>query len=122
MSGDFTSYTQKPEEEQLYCTSDVGRIAGCSNPTVHRLAKQLKIQARIYANKNSRAAYFSYEEMKVICEAFNKHGNDYKNVKEVKTLALEESAEDHPLVTNKEFLKLNVWPDVTPACFQELGE
>ena len=32
-----------------------------------------------------------------------------------------ESAEDHPLVTNKEFLKLNVWPDVTPACFQELA-
>ena len=22
----------------------------------------------------------------------------------------------------KEFLKLSVWPDVTPACFQELGE
>jgi len=121
MKGDFTSYTQKPESEILYSVSDVARIAGCSNPTVHHIAKRLNIQARIYAKHNARAAYFSYEEMKVIGEAYNKHGNDYRAVKEVK-LDTDAKAEDHPLVTNRDFLKLNVWPDTIPACFQECEE
>lgn len=122
MKGDFTSYTQKPENVKLYCASKVAQIAGCSNPTVHRIAKQLNIEARIYKSKNSRASYFTYEEMKIICENFDKHGNDYRTMKLPKPLPCSDKAEDHPLVTDKRCLDFNYWPDVTPVCFQETEE
>lgn len=115
-------YGSKPENERLFCVSEVGQIAGCSNATVHRIAKMLKIQARIYKSKNSRASYFSYEEMKLIEENYNKHGNDYREMKATTPFSVSYEPEDHPLVKDKRCLNLSWWPETVPVCFQECEE
>lgn len=33
-----------------------------------------------------------------------------------------EEDQSHPLVTDRRYLQVNVWPDITPACFADLEE
>lgn len=116
------TYERKPEDVKLYCVSEVAGYAGCSCPTVHRIASMLSITAKIYKNKGSRASYFTEEEKDLICANFERHQNNYNEMNKAEVLTTSFNTEDHPLVKDKRYLNINYWPDTIPACFQECEE
>ena len=112
-------FPEKPDNLEMFCTTEVAKIAGCAFPTVRQIATRLGIQAHIYRTNNARAAYYTSEEVNMICENYNVHGNNYKAIKKVEQPGADDQAL-HPLVTDKKCLQFSYWPDITPVCFKEL--
>ena len=111
-------FPKKPDDVEMFSTTEVARRAGCSLPTVRYIAVRLGIQSHIFRTNNARAAYYTPDEMLMICDNYNAKGNDYKSMKTQNTKAVE-LVEDHPLVKDTRCLKLNWWPETVPSCFEE---
>ena len=126
MSGDFTSYTQKPEVEKFYTVAELAEYFNVTCDTIRNISNRMALPHDYITKTRARLAVYPYESLKIIQEHFDAREKlrklaEERKVKNFVNDETAEGAEDHPLVTNKEFLKLNVWPDVIPACFQELA-
>lgn len=127
MSGDFTSYTQKPDVEKFYTVAELAEYFNVTCDTIRNISNRMALPHDYITKNRARLAVYPYESVKVFREYFETREKLRKLAEErkVKIVVNDEATEtelDHPLVINKEFLKLNVWPDIVPACFQELGE
>lgn len=119
------TFGQKPAEERYFSTLEVSEMIGCSDQSIAAMIKKtgikpLKIHTgRTYKNK------FTWEQYKIL-EAWHKgpRGRPKTQTVEVKKddnmLNLEDLKALHPLVTDERFLKLSFWPNVIPACFEEI--
>jgi hypothetical protein len=110
--------TQIPDRETYFTTKEVAVITGCAFSSVGNLAKKANLKPLIRKTSNSRCAFWSYRQMRIIQELFGRRkvsGQEKPVIINIK----EEKMEEHPLVTDPKFLNLSYFPDVTPKCFEE---
>jgi hypothetical protein len=128
MSGDFTSYTQKPDVEKFYTVTELAELFNVTCDTIRNISNRMNLPHDYVTRHKARLAIYPYESVKIIQEHFEAReklrrlAEENRAKKIINDEPAEGNAEDHPLVTDKQYLKLSVWPDVTPKCFEELGE
>ena len=118
-----TIETNKTPVQDLFTTKEVAELAGCSTATVNAASNEFQIYKIVKPTNNSRKAYYPKESADKIIDIIQcRRDRRYKDAKKAAQQTTEETTPEelHPLVTNKEFLKLNVWPDVVPECFKEI--
>lgn len=114
----------KVVEKNYYTTTQVMELAGCSWAHVLNIAKEFDIYKIVKPTSNSRAAYFPKESMEKIVdivEARRKARRDKAKEKAIKIAEANKDAveDEHPLVTDKNCLKLSYWPETVPNCFED---
>lgn len=118
-------WTQKPEVQKIYTTNEIALLLNTSAAIVRNIVGYYNIPHSIAPTGNSRAAYYSYDTMRIIkqyYEAIQNRADAHQKALLRKKLNEEENEaeeNDHPLVTDKRFLKLSYFPDVIPECFKE---
>ena len=109
----------------LYTIQQIAQMAGVTDSCISNTASEFEIEHIVKPTISSRKCFFTKENAeKIVLIIQNRRDRRYKLTKQTsKTLQLTEATpEEHPLITNKEFLKLNVWPDVVPKCFADLDK
>lgn len=129
MASDVTHYTQRPDVQKVYTTQEIADILDTTMNDIGRMVCYYKIPHEIIKTKRSRQIILDYDAYRRVKDLFEekirkreeaaKRAEIRKQIAEKETT---EAAELHPLVTNKDFLKLSVWPDVVPDCFKECEE
>jgi hypothetical protein len=128
MSKDFTSYTQKPDVEKFYTVAELAELFNVTCDTIRNISNRMNLPHDYVTRHKARLAIYPYESVKIIQEHFEAReklrrlAEENRAKKIINDEPAEGNAEDHPLVTDKQYLKLSVWPDVVPKCFEELGE
>lgn len=120
-----TIEASKATIKDYYTTKEIAELAGCSTATVNAASKEFGIYKIIKPTENSRRAYYPKESADKIIDIIQcRRDRRYKDAKKAAQTVTEETTPEelHPLVTNKEFLKLNVWPDIVPNCFKDLDK
>ena len=118
-----TVEASKTKIQDYYTTKEIAELAGCSTATVNAASNEFQIYKIVKPTNNSRKAYYPKESADKIIDIIQcRRDRRYKDAKKAAQQTTEETTPEelHPLVTNKEFLKLNVWPDVVPECFKEI--
>ena len=119
-----TIESNKVVERNYYTSKDVAELAGCSVGNVSAISLEFNIYKIVKPTGSSRKAYFPKESADKIIDIVQlRRDRRYNAAREkAKTIAdvSDEKEELHPLVINKEFLKLSVWPDTMPECFADL--
>ena len=123
MAHDITHYTQRPEVQKIYTIAEMAELFDCSCDVIRNVVNRMQVPHDYETRNRARIAVFPYDSVRLIKTYFDKKEKArteaaLKRVTPVRQ-DQEEKAEDHPLVTNKEFLKLKVWPDTIPVVFQE---
>lgn len=117
---------ERPEVQKIYTTQEIADYLETSASIIRNIAHYYNIEKKVCPTKNSRAAYYTYDSVRLIKEHYeakrNKERQDaISRMKVVKPeLTLDEMKKLHPLVTEERFLNLNYWPDITPKCFVDL--
>lgn len=124
MSGDFTSYTQKPDVEKFYTVAELAEYFNVTCDTIRNISNRMVIPHDYIARNGARLAVYPYDSLKIFKAHFDAREKlrklaEERKVKNFVNDETAEGAEDHPLVTDKRWLKLNEWPDVIPECFKE---
>jgi len=128
MGHDITHYTQRPEVQKFYTVQETADLLDTSCDEVRRIIGYYKIKHEVVVTKQSRAIMLDYDNfrlVKSISEEKQKRREEAAKEAELKKQKHEEEtdgAENHPLVTDKRFLKLSYFPDVIPDCFKECEE
>ena len=107
-----------PKDNQYFSISAIAYDVGCSYSAVTQIASRLGYDLLIFRSGNKQAGYYTKEQKEKIAQAYYKFGTNYKKIT-LDELADNTTEDLHPLVQNKEFLKMNVWPDTVPVCFEE---
>lgn len=123
MSHDITHFTQRPEVQKIYTVAEMAELFDCSPDVIRNVVNRMQVPHDYETRNRARIAIFPYDSVRLIKTYFDRKEKARREsaLKKVTLVRqdLEEKAEDHPLVTNKEFLKLKVWPDTIPVVFQE---
>lgn len=106
-----------PEEQRLFTTSEVAKMAGITEAAVRSFVARFNIEVTISKTSNSRAAFYTWKSAQQVVD-LAKHR---RRPAEIKKEQMEKNADssEHPLVTDKRCLDFNYWPDVVPVCFKE---
>lgn len=114
----FARTATLPKDNNYICVSNIAKEIGCSNQTVIQIASRLGYDLLVFKKNNTSSGYFTEDQKNKISSAYHLYGNNYKMIKRDESDDV--TPEDlHPLVKDKRYLQLNVWPDIIPACFQE---
>ena len=120
---------EKPDAQKVYTVQETADLLEASCDEVRKYIVYRNIPHKVIRTKESRAIILDYDAVRLIKEyheaKLKKREETKKNEllkKQSEDAAGTEKAEDHPLVTDKDFLKLSVWPDVIPDCFKECEE
>ena len=114
---------EKPEVQRVYTTAEIAMYLNTSEYAIRNIANYYRIDKVISPTKNSRAAFYSYEAVRLIKSHFDAKKNKEKQ-KQIKAqvskpdLSLEELRKLHPLVKDDRFFNTSFFPDVTPECFK----
>ena len=121
---DAYSLTQRPEKQKVYTTQEIADLLEISTTLVRNIAGYYHIEYQIVQTGHSRAMMFTYDGVREIKARYEARLNKKKQslVKIERTPEENEKLEDHSLVTDKRWLKLNEWPDTIPDCFKECEE
>ena len=128
MAHDVTHYNQRPDVQKFYTVQETADLLDTSYYEVRRIVLYYKVKHETVRTKQSRAIMLDYDSFRLVKNVYDE--KQKRKAAALKATALKKDkpeeettgAEDHPLVTNKEFLKLSVWPDVIPDCFKECEE
>lgn len=106
-----------PEEQRLFTTSEVAKMAGITEAAVRSFVLRFNIEVEISKTKKSRAAFYSWKSTQLIIDLAKRR----RKPSEVKKDLVEKKADssEHPLVTDKRCLDFNYWPDIVPVSFKE---
>lgn len=117
---------ERPEVQKIYTTEEIAMILDVSTARVRNIANYYHIEHTVLPTSNSRAAVYSYDAMRQIKECYEtmKKKSDRLKLQQIaesiqKSNDQEASENEHPLVTDKRFLKLSYFPETTPSCFEE---
>ena len=114
-------YTQRPANERLFLASDMAAALGISLPCFYSLMKSLDLDRRLAPDGRGHiVSYFDHNALKR-CEEELKRRESEKTATPKKTETTADAAE-HPLVKDPRYLKLSYFPDIVPACFEEVDE
>lgn len=111
---------EKPEVQRVYTTTEIAMYLNVSEYAIRNIANYYKIDKVISPTKNSRAAFYSYEAVRLIKAHIDakKNKEKQKQIKvQVSELSLEELRKLHPLVKDDRFFNTSFFPDVTLECF-----
>ena len=122
MAHDITHYTQRPDVQKSYTTQELADLLETSTDKIRNIVSYYHIEHEIVQTKNSRAMLLNYDAVRLVKAYHDQRINDRVKIAKAAEKPEDETtgAEDHPLVTDKRWLKLNEWPDVIPDCFKEL--
>lgn len=118
-------WTQRPEVQKVYTTKEVAELLDTSEAIVRGIVQYHHLDQSIVSTKSTRAAIYSYDtvrQIKEIHEARCKRINvneQKRRLAELEEKEMTELEEQHPLVIDKRFLKLNYFPETVPSCFEE---
>jgi hypothetical protein len=109
-----------PEENNYVCIADMAKEIGCGRQTIVTIASKLGYDLLIFKKSHGgrSGGYYTLEQKNKIAQMYQLYGTNYKAMKHDDKADLQ-SEDLHPLVKNKDYLKLNVWPEIIPSCFQE---
>ena len=114
-------YTQRPENERLFLASDMAAALGITDPCFYALAKKLDLGSiRKPDGRGHNVMYFTHDALKRCEEELKRREDAEKTKRKIVRVELEAAQAEHPLVTDERFLKLSYFPDVVPACFEEV--
>lgn len=124
-SKDKFLWTQKPDVQKVYTTQEIADVLGTTATVIRNITSYYNIEHSIQTTGNARAAFYSYDSMRLIkqyYEAIQKKADMAEKNK--LRLAFEKKEADsekeqHPLVTDERFLKLSYFPEVVPNCFED---
>ena len=118
---DLQDMYSKPEKQKVYTTQEIADLLEISTTLVRNIASYYHIEYQIVQTGHSRAMMFTYDGVREIKARYEARLNKKKQsiVKIERTPEENDKLEDHSLVTDKRWLKLNEWPDVIPNCFEE---
>ena len=121
---DLQDMYSRPEKQKVYTTQEAADLLGVSVTHLRRIARQANIEFSFVAINRARNMVFNYDAVRLMQAYWKKNCSDRAKVAKatVKNTEPEEdeiSCTDHPLVTDKRFLKLSYFPDVVPNCFEE---
>ena len=123
---DAYSLTQKPERDRIYTVHEIAELFECSDNVVRNISFRLDIPHTYITKNKARVTIYPYGSLRLFKNYFNARAKKRNEtaLKKVTLIREEETtgAEDHPLVTDKRWLKLNEWPDTIPDCFKECEE
>ena len=125
MGHDITHYTQRPDVQKFYTVQETADLLDTSCDEVRRIVLHYKVKHETVRTRRSRAIMLDYDAYRLVKLHFEekvKRREEVRKKTELKAQGAEDktdSAELHPLVTDKRWLKLNEWPDVLPSCLQE---
>lgn len=111
------SYTDKPEEERLFTTIEVAKIAHVEPASVYNICKRECIAYKIKYINCRKTALYDFRTMKRIVEICKKNKGQ-KVIENKPAETIEQLRKEHPLVTDDKFFKLSYFPDVVPNCFK----
>ena len=125
MAHDITHYTQRPDVQKFYTVQETADLLDTSCDEVRRIIGYYKVKHEVVITKQSRAIMLDYDSFRLVKNVYDE--KQKRKAAALKATALKKDkpeeettgAEDHPLVTDKRWLKLNEWPDVIPECFKE---
>ena len=108
-------YATRPNEERLFSTAEIAAAANVQPAYINALARENGVIYSIMKIDGKRRARYTYEAMRqLLTLASTEH-------QKRATLQFGDgTASEHPLVTDERCLKLSYWPDVVPACFEEV--
>lgn len=123
--GEYGIY-EKPDIQKVYTVQETADLLEASCDEVRKIISYRNIAHKVVATKQSRAILLDYDAVRLVKEYHDekvrkrkeaaRHAENEKQKHEEETVG----AEDHPLVTDKRFLKLSYFPDIVPDCFKEL--
>ena len=117
------NYTQRPENERKFLASDMANALEVTLPTFYSLMKKLDLDSSLEKDaRGHKVLVFTHDALARCREELERRENAENAKRETGRAELEVSQAEHPLVTDPRCLKLNYWPDVTPACFSEVDE
>jgi hypothetical protein len=121
---DITHYTQRPDVQKFYTTQEVADLLDTSTDKIRNIVSYYHIAHEIVQTKISRAMLLNYDAVRLVKAYYEKRQKAFVKIPKAAEKPEEETegAENHPLVTNKRWLKLNEWPDTIPECFKECEE
>jgi len=125
LTGEYGTYS-KPDIQKVYTVQEMTELLNVSIENLRHIISRHNIEHEFIRTKKARYTIFTYDAFRQI-EAIvkDKEEQKEKTLKAQRERALREAleeqqgAEEHPLVTNRRWLKLSEWPDTVPACFQE---
>lgn len=125
MSGNNYDIAHRPEEQKLFTTDEIAEMLDCTTSVIRNITSYYHIESeKVQKTKRARKALYSYEAFKQIKERHEARKNKarQKQIFATREMTPEEIAalEDHTLVTDCRCLDFNYWPEVIPACFQEV--
>ena len=128
MAHDITHYTQRPDVQKFYTVQETADLLDTSCDEVRRIIGYYKVKHEVVITKQSRAIMLDYDSFRLVKNVYDE--KQKRKAAALKATALKKDkpeeettgAEDHPLVTDKRWLKLNEWPDTIPDCFKECEE
>jgi len=125
LTGEYGTYS-RPEKQKVYTTQETADLLNTSVENIRHIVSQYQIEHEFIATKKGKYTVLTYDAFRqienIVREKEERKAKTLKAQKErAAREALEEQlgAEEHPLVTNRRWLKLSEWPDTVPACFQE---
>ena len=128
MAHDITHYNQRPDVQKFYTVQETADLLDTSCDEVRRIIGYYKVKHEVVITKQSRAIMLDYDSFRLVKNVYDE--KQKRKAAALKATALKKDkseeettgAEDHPLVTDKRWLKLNEWPDTIPDCFKECEE
>lgn len=123
-NGDFGLF-DRPDVQKFYTVQEIADMFNVTTVTVRNISNRMNLPHEYITKNRARLAVYPHEVVKIFREYFEAREKKRKLAEErkVKIVVNDEASEtelDHPLVTNKRWLKLNEWPDVIPDCFKEV--
>ena len=114
-------------EKNYYTAAQVAEMAGCSTSWVSAIACKNDIERIVRPNHITKVAYYSKENAEKIINIVSARKAkviEKQKAKEGTEVPpeLEDEAALHPLIKDKNFLRLSFFPDTTPKCFEDLGD
>jgi transcriptional antiterminator len=71
MSGDFTSYTQKPDVEKFYTVAELAEYFNVTCDTIRNISNRMALPHDYITKNRARLAVYPYESLKIIQEHFD---------------------------------------------------
>lgn len=121
------NFKNELEEQRIFTATEIAQILDIDANRIYLIKKRHKIKPCGNKGRELTYDYKAFKLFKADIDYFRKEKERVENNKKKKleTVTASEKtiaqSKEHPLVTDLRYLNFNYWPDVIPACFEDIA-